>query len=61
MSKIEVGDVVTYSRESGLVLDKKGSKLVVLTEDGVYEWYECDVEKTDKHIDIKSILEQIGE
>lgn len=61
-SKIEVGDVVTYAGEKGLVLDIKGSKVVVLTDDGyVQEWYECDVEKTGKHIDIQNILEQIGE
>jgi hypothetical protein len=60
--RIEVGDVVTYAGDKGVVLDKRGSKIIVLSDDcWVSEWYECDVEKTDKHIDIKSFLEQIGE
>lgn len=61
-SKIVVGDVVTYSGEKGLVLDIKGSKVVVLTDDGcVQEWYECDIEKTGKKVSLEEILEQIGE
>lgn len=60
--RIEVGDVVTYAGEKGMVLDSIPNKFVVLTYDGwVQEWYWGDVEKTDKHVDIKSILEQIGE
>lgn len=61
-NKIEVGDVVTYSGEKCLVLDLKGDKVVVLTGDCcVLEWHKCDVEKTDKHINLDGILEQIGE
>jgi tRNA G18 (ribose-2'-O)-methylase SpoU len=61
-SKIEVGDVVTYAGEKGMVLDSIPNKFVVLTYDGwVQEWNWCDVEKTDKHINLDSILEQIGE
>ena len=61
-SKIEVGDVVTYSGERGMVLDSIPSKFVVLTHDGwVQEWYECDVEKTGKHIALDGLLEQIGD
>lgn len=60
-AQIEVGDVVTYSGERGMVLDSIPSKFVVLTHDGwVQEWYECDVEKTGKHIALDGLLEQIG-
>lgn len=61
-NKIEIGDVITYAGEKGLVLDCPYNKFLVLTNDGwIQEWYECDVEKTGKYIDIQSILEQIGE
>ena len=61
-SKIGIGDVVKYAGNKGLVLYCPYNKFLVLTHDGwIQEWYDCDVEKTGKHIDIKSILEQIGE
>ena len=65
-SKIEVGDIVANDKEEiqGLVLDFDSADpcVWVLTENQcVEEWDMCDIKKTDKHIDIKSILEQIGE
>ena len=60
--QIKVGDVVTYAGDKGVVLDKRGSKIIVLSDDcWVSEWYECDAEKTGKHIELDGLLEKIGE
>ena len=64
--KIEVGDVVFNDREEvrGIVLDFDSADPCawVLNENRcVEEWEMCDIKKTDKHIDLDSILEQIGE
>ena len=65
--KVVVGDVVeiTHCDEKfkGLVLDILDEiSFVLLTENGMVESYVDErVKKTGKHIDIQSILEQIGE
>lgn len=67
--KIEVGDVVVWADFAddvfnGVVLDFKDStdnEVVVFDENGCVEvWKIADCKKTGKHIDIQSILEQIG-
>jgi cytochrome c551/c552 len=60
-SKIEVGDVLVYQKRNGIVVDFKGNRIIVLSEIGIESWYECDIDKTGKHIDIRRFLQQIGE
>jgi hypothetical protein len=62
-SKIEVGDVVKDKYDDiAVVLDETESYFSVLTKCGcVGEWKKDICKKTGKHIDIQSILEQIGE
>lgn len=65
-SKIEVGDVVRI-KDTGtmcVVSKVKGDKYLLIFKDGsggTVAFTHSDLEKTDKHIDIKSFLEQIGE
>ena len=65
-AQIKVGDVVIYkeSGEKAVVVRKEGynSMFNVLRGSGGFErWEESKFKKTGKHIDISSILEQIGE
>lgn len=69
-SKIEVGDVVAWTdfaddTFNGVVLDFKDNtdnEVVVFTENSCVDvWKIAECKKTGKHIDISSILEQIGE
>lgn len=68
-SKIKVGDVVAWTdfaddTFNGVVLDFKDNtdnEVVVFNENGgVDVWKIAECKKTGKHIDIQSILEQIG-
>ena len=61
---IKVGDVVVHLDTKGVVLDfidSTDDEMVVLNENGcVEEWKHSQCKKTGKHIDIQSVLEQIG-
>ena len=69
-AQIKVGDVVAWTdfaddTFNGVVLDFKDNtdnEVVVFNENGCVDvWKIADCKKTGKHIDIQSILEQIGE
>ena len=69
-AQIKVGDVVAWTdfaddTFNGVVLDFKDNtdnEVVVFNENGCVDvWKIADCKKTGKHIDISSILEQIGE
>lgn len=68
-SRIEVGDVVVWTdfaddTFNGVVLDFKDNtddEVVVFTENSCVDvWKIAECKKTGKHIDIQSLLEQIG-
>ena len=63
--KIMVGDIVTLEDGTkGVVMDEDGAdNVVIFTENGCIEaWMNKKyITKTDKHIDIQSLLEQIKE
>lgn len=63
--KIMVGDIVTLEDGTkGVVMDEDGvDNVVIFTENGCIEaWMNKKyITKTDKHIDIQSVLEQIKE
>lgn len=62
MKQIKVGNVVIWSGVKALVMDEDGiGNVALFTESGCIEdWIDkSKVEKTDKHIDIQNILEQI--
>ena len=62
--EIKVGDVVSFEDETkALVVDEALEKAVfVFTENGCVEkWDRTLLKKTGKHIDIESLLKQIGE
>lgn len=62
--EVEVGDVVEHLGTKGVVIDfidSTDDEMIVLNENGcVEEWKHSQFIKTGKHIDISSILEQIG-
>lgn len=62
-SKVVVGDVVKDNyNDTAVVLDETESYYSVFTRGGcVQEWSKDICKKTGKHLDISSILEQIGE
>ena len=63
-AQIEVGDVVEgqMSGKKAIVTRTDGSYLDVITNEGGIDCWDKEVcKKTGKHIDIQSILEQIGE
>ena len=63
-AEIKVGDVVVHLGTKGVILDfidSTDDEMVVLNENGcVEEWKHSQCKKTGKHIDIQSVLEQIG-
>lgn len=63
---IEIGDVVENDKEElkGLVLDFTDNDTCVLVLDEIRcvgKWNICDLKKTSRKVDIKSLLQQIGE
>ena len=70
--KIKVGDVVyvptvntenekeDYGVVTNIYYDKKTRYEVLMRNGDCMSYYDCEITKTDKHIDIQSILEQIG-
>jgi hypothetical protein len=59
---IEVGDVVESIGRKGIVTQNNQCSVHIICIDGSsWEWEITECKKTGKHIDIKSILEQIGE
>lgn len=61
-SKIEVGDVVQFEKQFGVVTKCGDMFLAGVREDGImFSWHKKDCKNTGKHIDITSILEQISE
>ena len=60
--EIGIGDVVKAEDSiKAVALDVHENYIDVLTENGcAEEWYKSKVEKTGRHIDIQSVLEQIG-
>lgn len=63
-SKIEVGDVVEMPNGNKCVVTVVRDGFAGGVSENGWGFYDislCDLKKTDKHIDIKSILESIGE
>jgi hypothetical protein len=61
--EIKVGDVVTSFDREGVVVNVQGKGLTILHCDGLVSVMISaeDCKKTGKHIDIESLLRQIGE
>ena len=63
-TEIKAGDVVVHLDTKGVILDfidSTDDEMVVLNENGcVEEWKHSQCKKTGKHIDIQSVLQQIG-
>ena len=60
-SKIEVGDVIKLPSGNGVVTNIDGENIVFMTKSGEFAMLVGSVPKTGKHLEIKAILEQIGE
>lgn len=59
--EIKVGDVISSYSRKAVVLNIHDNYFDVLAEDGsAEEWYKNKIIKTGRHIDIQSVLEQIG-
>ena len=59
--KLKVGDVIKLPFGIGVVTSIDGEDVVFMTKSGEFGRLEGSVPKTGKHIDIKAILDQIGE
>ena len=59
--EIKVGDVVSHEEKYGVVISEGTICFRGFTDDGTpFEWYKERCTKTGRHIDIDSLLKQIG-
>ena len=60
--EIKVGDVVSHEEKYGVVISEGTICFRGFTDDGTpFEWYKERCTKTGRHIDVDSLLKQIGE